>query len=126
MTQAVVHDLLARIKASGVTPTETPEVTELPTQRELPRELVGNLQMFEDLKAIISWADGLKDEQENVIREALDGAKIGTIDGRPVVKVIDSHNSHFDRAKLKAGFPEAYEATLKRVDYDYILTTAPR
>jgi hypothetical protein len=35
-------------------------------------------------------------------------------------KLQNSHNTSIDRVKLQAGWPEAFEATLKKTPYDFI------
>jgi len=45
---------------------------------------------------------------------------VGMIRGVERFKLQNSHNSSIDRAKLQAGWPEAFEATLKKTPYDFI------
>jgi predicted aspartyl protease len=78
------------------------------------------LDAFVAAKELRAYAEGQKDVYEQIIREMLDGADIGTLKGKEVVRLNKSHNSHFDAAILRDGFPEAYEAAKKRTDYDYL------
>ena len=54
------------------------------------------------------------------LRELLGDAQVGMIRGVERFKLQNSHNTSIDRAKLQAGWPEAFEATLKKTPYDFI------
>jgi len=54
------------------------------------------------------------------LRELLGDAQVGMIRGVERFKLQNSHNTSVDRAKLQAGWPEAFEATLKKTPYDFI------
>jgi len=122
---ATIVDFMALIKAmqgAGVTAAE--EATSPKVTVELAPELQATIDQFQAAKEMLKYADAQKDVAEEKIRAALDGADIGTINGKPVIKVNQSHNSHLDAGIVKTAFPEAYEAAYKRTDYDYL--TVPR
>jgi len=118
---ATITDFMALIKAMQGAGATAPEVPTPPSvAKELPRELMPDLAAFNAAKDMIKYANDQKDIAEEKIRLALDGADIGTIDGKEVVRVNASHNSHVDAGIVKTVFPEAYEAAYKRTDYTYL------
>jgi predicted phage-related endonuclease len=119
---ATIVDFMALIKAmQGAAATEVADTATAPSvTKELPPELRVDLDAFNAAKEMVKYAESQKDIAEERIRMALDGADIGTIDGKEVVRVNASHNSHLDSGIVKTAFPEAFEAAYKRTDYTYL------
>ena len=90
------------------------------TTKELAPEMMTAVIAFDNAKKLAKFAKREKKKFEAQLRDALDGADVGTIAGQPVVTRVHSHNSHCDAEVLKSAFPEAYEASLKKCDYDYL------
>lgn len=96
------------------TVTTTEEVIDLEASAE---ELIKQLN---DAKAAIKALKAVQDEADNKLRELLGGATAGRINGVERVRIIVRSNSHVDRDALKAGWPEAFDATLKVTPYTVI------
>jgi predicted phage-related endonuclease len=96
------------------TTTTTEEVVDLDASAE---ELIKQLN---DAKAAIKALKAVQDEADNKLRELLAGAVAGRIGGVERVRIVPRSNSHIDRETLKAGWPEAFEATLVVTPYTII------
>jgi predicted phage-related endonuclease len=93
------------------TVTTTEEIADLDvTAEELIKE-------FNDAKAAIKALKAVQDEAENKLRELLGYASVGRIGGVERVRILVRSSSHVDRDALKAGWPEAFDATLKVTPY---------
>lgn len=80
------------------------------------------LVKFNDAKAAIKALEAEKAAAEKAIRELLDGATVGTINGIERVRVQHRNMSKIDREALKTAFPEAYSATLVESSYTVLQT----
>ena len=80
------------------------------------------LATFTRAKQAEAKAKARKAKAEATLRKALGKALKGTIDGVAVVSVVSSKTTYFDRDEMKASFPEAFEATLRTTEYDYLKT----
>jgi len=89
---------------------------------ELSAKAVKALAAFNKAKAAEAKAKALKAKAEAVLREALGEAQAGIVEGVVAVRVVHGSNTHFDRELMKANFPEAFEATLRSTEYDYLKT----
>lgn len=89
---------------------------------ELSAKAVKALATFNKAKAAEAKAKALKAKAEEILREALGEAKAGIVDGIVAVRVVNGKNTHFDRELMKENFPEAFEATLRSTEYDYLKT----
>jgi hypothetical protein len=122
MPNATVVDIMRAIREADQQP-DRPHVIE-PEARKVLKELPDGareaIDAFVAAKELKAYADAQKDAYEEVIRKMLDGADIGTIDGREVVRLNQSHNSRLDAQIVKSGWPEAFQAAYKRTDYDYL------
>jgi hypothetical protein len=98
---------------------KTTEITTT-TAVALSLEAIDALAKFRQAKDAEKQAKALKAEAEAILRAELGDATVGTVLGLPVVKVINSKNSHIDKEALYSAFPDAYEATLVETPYDYL------
>jgi hypothetical protein len=89
---------------------------------ELSAKAVKALATFNKAKEAEAKAKALKSKAEAVLREALGEAKAGFVEGVVAVRVVNGKNTHFDREVMLANYPEAYEATIKTTEYDYLKT----
>lgn len=80
------------------------------------------LVKFNNAKAAIKALEAEKAEAEKAIRELLDGATVGMINGVERVRVQHRNMSKIDREVLKTIFPEAYSATLVESAYTVLQT----
>lgn len=80
------------------------------------------LATFTRAKQAEAKAKARKAKAEATLRKALGKSLKGTIDGVAVVSVVSSKTTYFDRDEMKASFPEAFEATLRTTEYDYLKT----
>lgn len=89
---------------------------------ELSAKAVKALSAFNKAKQAEAKAKALKAKAEAILREALGEAKVGIVEGVVAVRVVNGSNTHFDRELMKSLYPEAFEATLKTTEYDYLKT----
>ena len=89
---------------------------------ELSAKAVKALAVFNKAKLAEAKAKALKAKAEVILREALGESKAGFVEGIVAVRVVNGKNTHFDREVMLAHYPEAYEATIKTTEYDYIKT----
>lgn len=89
---------------------------------ELSAKAVKALATFNKAKEAEAKAKALKAKAEVILREALGEAKAGIVEGVVAVRVVNGRNTHFDRELMLTNYPEAYEATLKTTEYDYLKT----
>lgn len=78
------------------------------------------LYQFIAAREAIKVHEDQQKKAEARLRELLGDAQVGMIRGVERFKLQNSHNTSVDRAKLQAGWPEAFEATLKKTPYDFI------
>jgi hypothetical protein len=111
---AVVADLSMSVsKARKAKPSKSIELT--PEGRQA-------LANFRKAKEAEAKAKEAKQLAELELRQALGQSIEGLIEGAVVVKVVAGRNTHFDREMLNEMFPEAYQATLRSTEYDYLKT----
>ena len=92
------------------------------TTVELSAAAVKALTIFNKAKAAEAKAKALKAKAEAILRAELGSAKAATVEGVVAVRVVNGSNSHFDRELMKELYPEAFTATLKTTEYDYLKT----
>lgn len=82
------------------------------------------LAEFIQAKADEKQAKERKAQAEQILREALAkaGKQVGFIGKTKAFSLISSKNTSFDREMLETMFPEAFQATLRTTEYDYIRT----
>jgi len=105
------------VKATEVVATEQPAVSV-----ELSASARKALTAFAKAKEAEAKAKARKAKAEATLRKALGKSLKGTIDGVAVVSVVSSKTTFFDRDEMKKSFPEAFEATLRTTEYDYLKT----
>lgn len=103
------------------TKTQTTKATKT-TKVELTEAGVKALNAFNKAKAAEAKAKALKAKAEAQLRAELGEATEATVQGVVALKVISSKTSSFDRKALLENFPEAYGATYRETEYDYIKT----
>ena len=89
---------------------------------ELSSKALKALATFNKAKEAEAKAKALKSKAEVILREALGEAKAGLVEGVVAVRVVNGKNTHFDRELMLANYPEAFEATIKTTEYDYLKT----
>lgn len=89
---------------------------------ELSEAGVKALKAFNKAKATEAKAKATRAKAEAILRAELGKAVVATIQGLAVASVVSSKNTHFDRELMKSAYPEAFEATLRTTEYDYIKT----
>lgn len=79
---------------------------------------------FVQAKADEKSAKERKAQAEQILREALAkvGKRIGYVGKTKAFSLVASKNTSFDREMLETMFPEAFTATLRTTEYDYIRT----
>jgi hypothetical protein len=79
---------------------------------------------FIQAKADEKQAKERKAQAEQLLREALAkaGKQIGFIGKTKAFSLVASKTTSFDREMLETMFPEAFQATLRTTEYDYIRT----
>lgn len=79
---------------------------------------------FVQAKADEKSAKERKAQAEQVLREALAkaGKQIGYVGKTKAFSLVASKTTSFDREMLETMFPEAFQATLRTTEYDYIRT----
>jgi hypothetical protein len=82
------------------------------------------LAEFIQAKADEKQAKERKAQAEQLLREALAkaGKQIGFIGKTKAFSLVASKTTSFDREMLETMFPEAFQATLRTTEYDYIRT----
>lgn len=103
-----------------ITTTTSVKSTEDVAQLDISAEVL--LVKFNDAKAAIKALEAEKALAEKAIRELLNGATVGTINGIERVRVQHRNMSKIDRDALKTAFPEAYSATLVESSYTVLQT----
>mgnify|MGYP000440983776 FL=1 len=89
---------------------------------ELSEAGVKALNAFNKAKQAEAKAKAAKAKAEALLRAELGEATEATVQGVVAVKVIASKTSSFDRKALLDLFPEAYGATYRETEYDYLKT----
>jgi hypothetical protein len=96
-----------------------PENAVVITSTKVKKALADFIQAKADEKS----AKERKAQAEAILRTALtEGKTQGFIGKVKAFALVNSKTTSFDREKLETMFPEAYEATLKTTEYDYIRT----
>lgn len=115
---------IAEAKATiEVASTTTTTTTDKPAVSvELSATARKALATFTRAKQAEAKAKARKAKAEATLRKALGKSLKGTIDGVAVVSVVSSKTTYFDRDEMKVSFPEAFEATLRTTEYDYLKT----
>lgn len=75
---------------------------------------------FAEAKALAKQAEEMKAEAEAILRAILNGNTEATIGGAKAFKLESRKTSRCDSKQLQEQFPEAYEATLRVTEYDFI------
>ena len=107
---------------SVVTTTTTMVIKTVEDVAVLPKNAEDVIKAYNDAKAGIKALEKQKAEAEATLREMLNGANTGVIEGVERLKVSHRTRTGTDTEALKTVFPEAYEATLTKTDYT-VLTT---
>lgn len=102
------------------TTTTTTTVTTTEEVIDLDASAEALIKQLNDAKAAIKALKAVQDEADNKLRELLGAAVAGRIGGVERVRIVTRSNSHIDRDALKAGWPEAFDATLLVTPYTII------
>jgi hypothetical protein len=78
------------------------------------------LKAFKAAKEAEALAKAQKAEAEAILRSVLGEAQVAKIGGVPAFKLVNGSNRHANLNVLADAFPEAYEASVKVTEYDYI------
>lgn len=87
---------------------------------ELSAVAIAALAQFRIAREAEKVAKESKARAEQILRDALAGASVATIDGQVALRVVESSNSHIDKDALRSAFPEAYGATIVVTPYNYL------
>jgi predicted phage-related endonuclease len=111
-----------RMTMTTTTKTTTTTTTRTETFVGLPDTAIGLIAKFNEAKAAIKLFEAEKAEAEAALREMLQGAEVGVIDGVERLRISVRNNSKIDRELLKTAWPEAFEATLVVTPYTVLQT----
>jgi hypothetical protein len=120
MTTQILQDALTQLQNLNGTPTLQPTATQPPLEVDLGVEMQSTVDEFALARELAKQADKLKKAAELKLRAALGDATTGTINGKPVIRVNSSTNSHIDSDTLLSAWPEAYAATRVETPYTYL------
>lgn len=79
-----------------------------------------HITRFNEAKEAIKVLEQQKKEAEAAIRELMDSAELGTVNGVERVKIATRTRQDINKDDLKAVFPEAYELCLKSSTYTVV------
>lgn len=87
-------------------------------------EVIAAAKRAAELKAIEAKGKEAEKErkelEDNIIRPALAGASKAVLRGVVAFQLQKSSNSHVDKDKLSAGWPEAYQACYVKTPYTFV------
>lgn len=89
-------------------------------KHEIDAATLRAVRIFSNAKAQISILKDRANRMEAIIREGLEGAEIGTVDGLKVVELVWSSNPYYSKEILLERFPEAEAAAKKVTNYNYV------
>lgn len=75
---------------------------------------------FVEAKQAEANAKKAKAEAEAELRAYMGEETVARVGKVIAFTIVASHNTHFDAKVLETNFPEAFEASQRRTDYDYI------
>jgi predicted phage-related endonuclease len=102
---------------STVVRTTTTKIVTTETARKLNKSVDAIVKAYAKTKADMKVLEAQKEALELQIRNLMDGANVGYIDGVKRVEIKDRTLSKIDRKLLQEAYPEAYDATLKVTHY---------
>lgn len=102
---------------STVVRSTTTTIVTTETVRNLNKGTDAIVKAYAKTKADLKVLEAQKTALEEQIRNLMDGAKIGYIDGVKRVEIKDRTLSKIDRKLLQEAYPEAYDATLRTTQY---------
>jgi hypothetical protein len=120
MTTQTLQDALTQLQNINGAPATTTTPTQPALEVDLGVDMQDTVDQFTLAREVAKQAEKLKKAAEAKLRAKLGDAKTGTINGRPVIQVNSSKNSHIDSDTLLAAFPEAYNATWVETPYTYL------
>ena len=100
--------------------TTVTEVTVTKTVRHLNKSVDAVVKAFAKTKEDLKVLEAQKKALEEQIRNLMDGATVGYINGVKRVEILDRKLTKVDRKKLQEAYPEAYEATLVTTEYTIV------
>ena len=100
--------------------TTVTEVTVTKTVRHLNKSADAIVKAFAKTKEDLKVLEAQKKALEEQIRNLMDGATAGYINGVKRVEILDRKLTKVDRKKLQEAYPEAYEATLVTTEYTIV------
>jgi len=77
-------------------------------------------ERFVEAKEAEAKAKKAKAEAEAELRAFMGEETVAKVGKVIAFTIVASHNTHFDAKVLETNFPEAFEASQRRTDYDYI------
>jgi predicted phage-related endonuclease len=92
------------------------------TSVELNAETRSVIDRFVEVRDLINALDKEKKALDALIKEALNGAEAGTVEGKVRVTVSERKREGVDAKALAEVFPEAYEATRTVTEYTVLIT----
>ena len=109
------------MSTATIAPAVAPESVNITNQPEV----IAAAKRAAELKRIEKAGAAAKKErealEETILRPALKGARYAILRGVKAYELSSPRsNSHIDKATLKAGWPEAYEATLVETRFDFL------
>lgn len=100
--------------------TTTTEIVVTNTVRHLNKSADAIVKAFAKTKEDLKVLEAQKKALEEQIRNLMDGATAGYINGVKRVEILDRSLTKIDRKQLQEAYPEAYAATLKTTHYTVV------
>lgn len=94
--------------------------TTVPEGKSLNPKARKAFEKFVEAKTAEANAKKAKAEAEAELRAYMGEETVAKIGKVIAFTIVASHNTHFDAKVLADNFPEAFEASQRRSDYDYI------
>ena len=100
--------------------TTVTEVTVTKTVRHLNKGVDAIVKAYAKTKEDMKVLEAQKKALEEQIRNLMDGAKVGYINGVKRVEILDRKLTKVDRKLLQEVYPEAYAASLVTTEYTIV------
>ena len=100
--------------------TTVTEVTVTTTVRHLNKSVDAIVKAYAKTKEDMKVLEAQKKALEEQIRNLMDGASVGYINGVKRVEILNRSLTKIDRKQLQEVYPEAYAATLKTTEYTVV------
>jgi predicted phage-related endonuclease len=100
--------------------TTVTEVTVTKTVRHLNKSADAIAKAYAKAKEDAKVIEAQKKALEEQLRNLMDGATVGYINGVKRIEILNRKLTKVDRKKLQEAYPEAYEATLVTTEYTIV------